>query len=230
MSAAFDTVDHKIPLDILEYRFGITGLLLKWYQSDLADRTQTFQVGLNRWIAFVIKCSVPYGSVIGPLKFVAYTEDLPSVIEKQERAYHLYADDTQIADHLQLTQAAAAMTNIERCVESVHVWCTSKLLQLNPTKSEIIWFGSRTSLHRLHDVDLRLHIDTDIIAPLFVIRDLGVLLDSELSMTSHITKISSICYYQLRRLKQVRRVLGKTLQLFLCRLSLSVDWITVMQS
>ena len=72
LSAAFDTVDHKILLDILEYRFGITGLVFKWFQSYLADQTQTFQVGLNRLIAFVIDCSVPQGSILGPLKFVAY--------------------------------------------------------------------------------------------------------------------------------------------------------------
>ena len=72
---------------------------------------------------------------------------------------------------------------------------TSKRLQLNPAKSEIIWFGSRTSLHRLQGVDLSLHIGAGIIAPLSVVRDLGLLLDSELSMTSHITKISSVCYY-----------------------------------
>ena len=138
-------------------------------------------------------------------------ENLPSVIEKHELARHLYADDTQIADHLQLTQAAAVITNIERCVESVHVWRTSKRLQLNLIKSEKIWFGSRTSLHRLHGDDLSLHIGANIIVPLSVVRDLGVFLDSKLSMTSYITKISSICYYQLRRLKQVRRVLGENI-------------------
>ena len=211
LSAAFDTVDHKILLDILGYRFGITGLMLKWYRSYFADRTQTFQVGLDRSIAFIIDCSVPQGSVLDSLKFVAYTENLASVIEKHELDHHLYADDTQIADHLQLTQDAAAITNIERCVKSVHAWCTFKWLHLNPTKSAKIWFRSRTSLHRLHGVDLSLHIGENIIEPLSVVRDLGVFLESELAMTSHITKISSVCYYQLRRLKQMRRVLGETI-------------------
>ena len=137
---------------------------------------------------------------------------MPSVIEKHELDHHLDADDTHIADHLQLTQAAMAITNIERCVESVHVWCTSKRLQLNPTKSEIIWFGSRTSLHHLQGVDLSLHICADIIAPLSIVCDLDVLLDSELSMTSHITKISIICYYQFIRLKQVRRFLEENIK------------------
>ena len=190
---------------------------------------QTFQVELDSSIAFIIDCSVPLGSVLGPLKFVAYAEDLPSVIEKHELYHHLYADDTQITDHLQLTQAAATITNIERCIESVHVWCTSKRLQINPNKSEIIWFESRTSVHRLHGVDLSLHIGADIIAPLCLVHDLGVLLDSELSITSYIIEISRVCSCQLERLKQVRRVQGKPLQLVLCRLSLSVDWITVMQ-
>ena len=80
----------------------------------LADRTQTFQVGLDRSIAFVIDCSVPQSSVLGPLKFVVYTENFQSVIEKHELADYLYADNTQIADHLQLTQAAVAITNIDR--------------------------------------------------------------------------------------------------------------------
>ena len=60
LSAACDTIDHKILLDILEYRFGyITGLVLKWYQPYLADQTQTFQVEFDHSIAFVIDCSVP---------------------------------------------------------------------------------------------------------------------------------------------------------------------------
>ena len=136
---------------------------------------------------------------------------------------------TQIADYLQ-TNASRGSYHKHRMLCVVHDWCTSKCLQLNPTKLKLIWFRSRTSLHRLHGVDHSLYIGADIIAPLTVVRDLSVLLDSELSMTSHITKVSSVSYYQLRRLKQVRRVLGKALQLVSCRLLLSVDWITVMQS
>ena len=112
LSAAFDYVDHKMLLDIIEYRLRIMGLVHKWNQSYLADRTQTFQVELDHSIAFIIECSVPQGSVLSPLKFVAYTEDLPSVIKKHALDHHLYADDTEIADHLQLTQAAAAITNV----------------------------------------------------------------------------------------------------------------------
>ena len=94
---------HKILLTILEQRFGIAGLVLRWYRSYLADRTQTFQVGSESSISFVIDCSVPQGSVLDLLKFVSYTEDLPAVIETHEVGHHLYADETQVSDHVHLS-------------------------------------------------------------------------------------------------------------------------------
>ena len=57
-------------------------------------------------------------------------------------------------------------------------------------------------------LDLDLHVESDIISPVSVVRDLGVLIDSELLMKQHLNKTVSICNYQLRRLKQVRRILG----------------------
>ena len=101
-----------------------------------------------------------------------------------------------------------AVANIENCITSINKWCTSKRLQLNPTKLEIIWFGTTTSLHRLQGLDLGLHIGADIITPIDVVRDLGVLLDTKLTMKKHISKITSVCFYHLWRLKQVRRLLG----------------------
>ena len=61
-----------------------------------------FDCWMFRYIE-TIDCSVLQGSVLGRLKCVAYTKDFPSVIEKHKLDHHLYADKTQIADHLQLT-------------------------------------------------------------------------------------------------------------------------------
>ena len=85
LSSAFDSVDHNILLDALEKRFGVTGSALDWYRSYLCDRTQTFRVRSDKSTTFVVDCSVPQGSVLGPLKFVVYTEDLPAVIESASR-------------------------------------------------------------------------------------------------------------------------------------------------
>ena len=94
------------------------------------------------------------------------------------------------------------------CVEAVHVWCSCKRLQLNPSKSEIIWFGTRATLKHLQNTDQRLHVGADFIAPSEVVRDLGVFLYSELTMRQHVGKIASLCYYHLQRLKKVPRILG----------------------
>ena len=63
-------------------------------------------------------------------------------------------------------------------------------------------------MKKIRDSDLRLHVGSDIIEPVNVVRDLGVLLDQELSMKQHVNKVASSCFFQLRRLKQVRRLLG----------------------
>ena len=58
------------------------------------------------------------------------------------------------------------------------------------------------------DLALGLHVGSDDIKPVNVVRDLGVILDQELSMKQHINKVTSNCFFQIRRLKQVRRILG----------------------
>ena len=57
-------------------------------------------------------------------------------------------------------------------------------------------------------LDLSLHMGNDIIEPATVVCDVGVLLDSELSLKKHINKVASVCYFHLRRLKPIRRILG----------------------
>ena len=87
LSSAFDTVDHVILIEVL--------VALKWYCSYVDGRTQTLQVGSQLSATFVVHCSVPQGSVLGALKFVAYAEDLLAVIQRFAIDHHLYADDTQ---------------------------------------------------------------------------------------------------------------------------------------
>ena len=171
---------------------------------------ETFQVGSQLSATFVVHCSVPRGSVLGALKFVAYTEYLPAVIQRFVIDHHLYDDDTQLSDDPPITSIAASISNMEHCVDAVHAWYFAKWLQLNPSKSEIIWFGTRATLNRLVNTNLSLHVRTDTVTPSNVLRDLGVLLDSELAMRQHISKTVSACFYHLRRLKKVWRILGSS--------------------
>ena len=141
------------------------------------------------------------------LKFVIYTEDLPAVIQRLAIEHHPYADETQLSDELPITSIVASISNMEHGNDTVYAWSSAKWLQLNPSKSEII--------KRLENTNLILHIETDMVTPSNIVRDLGILLDSELTIRQHISKIVGVCFYHLRRLKKVRRILGSSIT---CRL------------
>ena len=85
---------------------------------------------------------------------------------------------------------------------------SSRRLQLNPDKTELIWFGSRANLVKLRQLDvMSLNICSVAVEPFDSVRDLGVILDSELSMRVHISKISSTCFFHLRRLNKLRSLI-----------------------
>ena len=100
-------------------------------------------------------------------------------------------------------------------VADVSQWCESRRLQLNADKTEVIWFGSRANLNKLHYQEHHIQISSEIIIPTSVVRDLGVQLDSELSMKQHIRKVAATCFFHLRRLRQIRRRVGQELTLYL---------------
>jgi len=81
---------------------------------------------------------------------------------------------------------------------------------MNPKKTEFIWFGSRANLEKLaaSTATSSLIVTRDVVQRANTVRDLGVILDSELSMQNHISKITQTCFYHIRRLKQVRKLLG----------------------
>ena len=210
LSAAFDTVDHQILLQIMNRRFGVAGRALDWCQSYLCQRSQTFCINGQQSGPFPVDCSVPQGSVLGPLEFIGYTEDLADLINSHRLSHHLYADDTQVIASTTTANAELTVDRLQQCVAEIHGWCSSRRLQMNPKKTEFIWFGSRANLEKLaaSTATSSLTVSRDVVQRANAFRDLGVILDSELSMQNHISKVTQTCFYHIRRLKQVRKLLG----------------------
>jgi len=90
----------------------------------------------------------------------------------------------------------------------IKLWCKSRRLQLNASKTELIWFGSQSNLAKLSRTDCTIQVGSSAIQPSTVVRDLGLHLDSQLSMKQHVAKVAATCYYQSRRLRQIRRRVG----------------------
>ena len=99
---------------------------------------------------------------------------------------------------------------LEYCVDDVQVWCSS--LQLNPDKSELMVFGSQINLERLASTDVSVCVSQTVTQPSDRVRDLGVILDSSLSMRQHIAKVASTCFFYFRRLRKIGKVLDRDSQ------------------
>ena len=201
---AFDTVDHQILLSVLSSRFSVTNTALSWFQSYLSNHTQMFRFAGSQSPAIPVDCSIPQGSVLGPLNFSAYTEDDVDLLDQHKVQSHVHPDDTQLYASCRPSDVDILRTHLTHCSADVAQWCASRRLQLNANKTEVIWFGLHMNIKKLCDHELSVRVGPEI-TPVRAIRDLGVQLDKELSVKAHVAKVSSACYYHLRRLHEIRR-------------------------
>jgi len=139
LSATFDTVDHDLLLQRLERQFGLCGT---WARSCLSDRT--FRVVYGDVMSFIVyaMCSVPQGSVLGPLFFILYMADLADWVVKYGVSLHAYTDDTQLYLHFNRTKIASSVDQLERCVLDIKHWMSTNRLKLNADKIELLFASS----------------------------------------------------------------------------------------
>lgn len=208
LSAAFDTVDHSILMETLRRRFGVRGHALDWLADYLKDRSQVVRARGDTSEESTLQFGVPQGSILGPRKFIEYAEDASLELLRHRLRYHLYADDMQGHKHGKPAEVPTIVAAMEHCVADVGAWCASKRLQLNADKTEILWFGSAANLRKMPPDGGSLRVGQSVVEPVTVVRDLGVLVDSELSMRQHISRTTQMCFYHLRRLRSLRDRLG----------------------
>jgi hypothetical protein len=203
LSAAFDTVDYDILLKRLSTSFGLCGQALDWFQSYLYGRTQSVRCGTSNSAAVPIRCGVPQGSVLGPILFVLYTADLPSIVASFGLSVHQYADDSQVYGSCRSDQTSMLADTVSQCTTAINNWMRSNRLQLNADKTDLMWCASaRRTPHLPTDSVCIAGVD---VQPVTTVRNLGVLIDNDLSATSHIRLVTARCFAALRQLRQLRR-------------------------
>ena len=208
LSAAFDTVDHKILLSRLEHKFGIRSTALKWFESYLHERTQYVSVDNLSSPPSLLEFGVPQGSVLGPVLFVLYTTPLSSLIKTHAVDHKLYADDTQLQKSSSPTSIQTLPTTMQSCTTDIKTWMDDNQLKLNDEKTEALLFASG-SLKIPDPIPSGVNVGSHFIPFCKSARNLGVILDSELSMRDHVKSVCQLANYELRRLSSIRRYLTR---------------------
>jgi hypothetical protein len=118
---------------------------------------------------------------------------------------HAYADDTQIYGFCHPSDANALQQRVSACVDDVAAWMKANRLQLNQSKTEVMWCSSQKRQHQIPSEPVR--IGEASILPSSFVRNLGVFIDADVTMRAHVTAVIRSCFAVLRQIRSIRRSL-----------------------
>ena len=210
LSAAFDTVDHNILLRRLDSLLGVRGAALDWCSSYLRDRHMKVSINGTDSVPKVLECSVPQGSILGPRMYNDYTMPLGLLIRLLILLFHGYADDQQLLRASTLTEhdQRSAVEHQERAIKSISGWMYDNKLKLNPDKTEFLVISSARNASKVKVESLNVGKDT--INRVNVVRNLGILMDTTLSMHAQVANVRKVCYYYITWIRRVRNSLTRS--------------------
>ncbi len=204
LSAAFDTIDHDILIDRLQNYTGIQGQALRWFRSYLSDRYHFVYLNGEASQISPVTYRVPQGSVLGPLLFSLYMLPLGNIIREYGISFHRYADDTQLYISTRPDETSK-LFKLTECVKNVKDWMTNHFLLSNSDKTEILLIEPKNSTQNILDHNLQLDGFT---VTSSTVKNLGVILDHNLSFENHISNVTKTAFFHLRNIVKLRNILS----------------------
>ena len=182
---AFDLVDHDLLLTKLDI-YGIKNETLSWFKFYLSCRQQQVSTSNSKSSLRPVSCGVPQGSILGPLLFLLFINDLP--LYTSNVSTDMYADDTTLYD-VQTSQDAIER-NLQIAINELHIWCKNNGMVLNSVKTKVMLITTNQMRHGLNRDGLYLNYNDDPLQTITNEKILGVFVDNNLTWSEHIKHVS----------------------------------------
>ena len=188
---AFDLVDHNSLLNKLKY-YKISDATLKWFSSYLIGRKQ--KVSINNILSNneTVLNGVPQGSILGPLLFLLFINDLPFYTEEVKT--DLYADDTAL--YYTGKSIIEIKNKLQHSLISLHRWCKGNGMVLNTSKTKVMLITTKQKRIHLDIDELSLNYENTKLNEISGDKILGVYVDNCLTFTGHIDNIAKKDYFK----------------------------------
>ncbi len=205
VSKAFDSINHTVLLHKL-WNYGVRGVAHKWFADYFANRKQFVQDNNMKSHLHHVECGVPQGSILGPLLFLIYVNDLPSVSSKSRIL--LFADDTTVLTPFSdpIADNAFLQTEINVIVD----WFALNKLVINVSKTQLMSF-SLTKPHKLP----RIIITGNDVQFVEFVKFLGCYVDFRLKWDLHIQRVCSCVCKGIAMLRSVNNCFPQYVKLML---------------
>jgi len=177
----------------------------KWFRSYLDNRNQQCFVSGSLSNSQILTCGIPQGTILGPLLFILYINDLPNCLSNS--VARMYADDTHLTFASNNIETINDVMNLD--LSNVNTWFTANKLTLNSSKTEVMLIGWWQRLVT-YDTSPKLVIGGDIIKQVSSVKSLGVHIDENLSWTMHIEKIVKKIALGIGAIKRCRPFVNQT--------------------
>ena len=207
-SKAFDTINHSILLNKLKH-YGINGTALKWFSSYLTNRKQFVLYKGKMSKETTITTGVPQGSILGPLLFIIYINDIAKITNKFK--FTIYADDTTLIEPictfapLNRRNKTAISKEINNELEKIVHWLALNKLSLNAKKTKFMIFHYKQKC--IKNLIPKLVINKVAIEQVDEFNFLGITIDKHMTFKSHANKISAKIACTIGTMKRLKHFL-----------------------
>ena len=216
-SRAFDSINHKILFQKLEL-YGLDEILLSFFKSYMGNRTQCTTVNGHTSNREKVTCGTVQGSILGPLLFIIYINDLFTSIETDGNIY-MYADDTLIVCKSNNLEIVAE--KIQKALTQMYNWCTANKLSINFSKTKYM-----TIKHTQTNIERPVRVNNINIGTVNTYEYLGMILDTKSSMNEYVDRMWKKTNSKVGILSKIRRFITEktAVNIYKCMIRPHLDY------